>query len=123
MSMHSKAKPATKYEQARFKAIYSVGCTPCWLKGISFEPCTIQHVVEGRKRLGHAFTYGACPWHHFGHPKEGKTKDEMTYMLGPSLAHGKKPYEKEFGPERELVVLTNELIKSYMDHWYGGEYS
>ena len=120
--MHSKAKPPTLAERQRFAAIYETGCTPCWLRGIEFQPCTIQHVVEGRKRLGHSATYGACEWHHFGHPKGGLTAKQTEDMLGPSLALSKKKYVETFGSERELIELCNKMIEQYLQAWRG-EYS
>lgn len=118
--MHSKAKGPTLAEKMRFEAIKQVGCVPCWLLGISFNPCTIQHVVEGRKRLGHSFTYGACCWHHFGHPLEGKTQKQTEAIMGPSLALTKKKYNERFGSERELVELCNQMIEPYLREWQEG---
>ena len=120
--MQSKAAKPTKAQELRFQAIYSVGCLPCWLLGIEFNPCTIQHVVEGRKRLGHDFTYGACGWHHQGYPLDGKTQKQTEEMLGPSLALSKKKYIERFGSERELVRLENQMISGYLQAW-SGEYS
>lgn len=120
--MHSKAKPPTLAEKQRFAAIYEVGCIPCWLKGISFQPCTIQHVVEGRKRLGHDYTYGLCEFHHFGTPKDGWTVKQTEDVLGPSLALSKKRFMQTFGSERELVMVCSEMIRGCLAAWTG-EYS
>lgn len=118
MQSKSTRKP-TIAEQQRFQAIKEVGCTPCWLEGRSFEPCDIQHVVKGRKRLGHEWTYGCCPWHHRGlvtYPADTKM---MEHVVGPSLARSPKDYHAKYGSEEELVDLCNKMIEPYLQAWRG----
>ncbi len=114
--MHSKAKPPTIAEKHRFAAIKEVGCIPCWLEGRSFEPCDIQHVVKGRKRLGHSMTYGCCPAHHRGVFKS----KEHERLTGPSLARSPKDYHAKYGSEDELVELCNKMIEPYLIEWRSG---
>lgn len=120
--MKHSTKPPNKSEQMRFEAIKQVGCVPCWLNGVEFNPCTIQHVVEGRKRLGHEWTYGSCCWHHQGYPLEGLNERESEEIAGPSLAKSRRKFAERFGSERELVALCNEMIKGYLQAWQS-EYS
>lgn len=102
--------PPTKEERRRFEAIKQVGCVPCWLVGIGFQPCAIHHAVEGRKRLGHRFTYGNCDWHHQGYPFNGTDERRSEEVAGPSLAKNPRAFHERFGTERELVAMCDELI-------------
>lgn len=104
-----KTKPRTKDQQRRFDAIKDIGCVPCRKMGYYDVPCDIQHVVEGSKRLGHDYTYGACPYHHRN--VTDLDKDTAYKILGPSLAVNKREYEDTFGTERELVWEMDRLIK------------
>lgn len=115
--MRSKAKSPTLAEQQRFEAIKTVGCQPCWLEGIEFNPCDIQHVVEGRKRLGHSQTYGCCAWHHRSVPLNGLTSKQSEQRAGPSLARSPKDYHAKYGSERELVELCDKMIEPYLIEW------
>ena len=51
--------------------------------------------------------YPACSWHHRGEPWPGMRMIDCTMAHGPSLAHGKKTYEKSFGDELLLVKTTD----------------
>lgn len=104
----------------RFAAITEVGCIPCWLEGISFNPCDVQHVVKGRKRLGHRWTYGCCPWHHRGVPVNGLNTKQSEQQAGPSLARDPKAYHAKYGSEEELVELCDKMIEPYIREWTEG---
>ena len=108
--MVGKAKPPTAEERRRMSLIGEqyFGCIPCRLEHGQHVLATVQHVVEGRKRLGHASTYGACEWHHFGHVH--------VRQPGPSLANGKRTYTARYGCERLLVDLQTALI-----HWFDSD--
>ena len=88
-------------------------CLPCLLTVKKVRLPSVQHLVEGRKRLGHQFTYASCEWHHFGHPFGNMTNQEMSGMFGPSLAWGKRTFQEFFGPERLLVEIQDLLIKRF----------
>ena len=88
-------------------------CLPCILVRNRIRLPSVQHVVEGRKRLGHQATYASCEWHHFGMPFGDKSQQWMSGFLGPSLAHGKRTFQEFFGPERLLVEIQDELIKAF----------
>lgn len=115
--MQHKKQP-TKADLLRYSAIKEVGCIPCWLEGRSFEPCDVQHVVKGRKRLGNSMTYGCCPAHHRG-VFQSKAHEQET---GPSLARSPKDYHAKYGSEESLVELCNKMIEPYIQNWMG-EYS
>ena len=108
--MQSKAKPATKAEKERFKAIGEIGCIPCWIENMQYREPDVQHVVEGGKRKGHEYTYGCCPWHHRGVLPDGMTGHQAERDLGPSLAVSRKDYHARYGGEDHLVALQNVAI-------------
>jgi hypothetical protein len=120
--MKHSTKPPTLAEVMRFEAIRTVGCTPCWLNGVSFNPCAVHHVVKGRKRLGHRWTYGNCDWHHQGYPLNGLDERGSEEIAGPSLAKNPRAYHERFGTEEQLVALCDAMIESYIQAWMG-EYS
>ena len=94
---------------------YYGGCLPSLLRGFPNGHCTIQHVVDGRRRLGHMFTYGASQWHHQGFTRDHMTQAEMTEHFGPSLALNPRQYHDEFGSEQQLVALQNRVIEVFHD--------
>jgi hypothetical protein len=106
--MVGKTKRPTSAEKKRMSLIGEqyFGCLPCRLEKSNYAPvlATVQHVVEGGKRLGHNYTYGLCCWHHFGH-------DPMR--MGPSLALNKHTYVRRYGSERMLVELQDWLIAEH----------
>ena len=106
----------SKADKERMGLIKSnMPCLPCILAVSRVRLPSVQHVVEGRKRLGHQETYASCEWHHFGMNHDGMSRQEMSGLLGPSLAHGKRSFQAFFGPERLLVKLQNKLIASFVD--------
>lgn len=105
----------TKEEQNRFEEIQQRGCLPCFLesflrKRLSYEPepCDIHHTSGGNNHLA---TYGNCPWHHRGVPKNDLTAKEMKAVFGPSMAINPKEYRQRYGCERTLLDLQNNLLK------------
>lgn len=113
--MVGRSKPASKLESDRMALIKEQAwCMPCILIGKPNRPyTTIQHVVEGNKRLGHRYTYGCCPYHHLGHVPDGIERQEMLQEFGVSLAWSRKEYRAQFGKEKDLVSLQDELIWSF----------
>lgn len=109
--MVGKARAPTTEEKNRMSWIGQQygGCLPCLLENRPGVACTVQHVVKGRKRLGHESTYGLCVWHHFGQPPERPS---------PSLANGTKPFMRKFGSEELLVDLQTFLIDAWDIHFW-----
>ena len=94
------------------------GCIPCLLEDLPFRIATVQHVVEGGKRLGHQATYGLCAWHHFAQPESFSHADARR-ILGPSLAEGKRPYQERYGSETILVEVQDFMIDLWLQYpWY-----
>ena len=113
--MVGRSKPATVSEKKRMSLIKEQAwCIPCILNWTPNRPeTTIQHVVEGGKRLGHDQSYGCCGWHHLGIQPETMTRHEAQHFFGPSLAHGKRPFEVIWGSERNLVILQDLLLENW----------
>ncbi len=107
-------KKVTRDEKLRMTLIkHYIGCLPSLLRGFENGHATVQHVVEGRKRLGHRYTYGASAWYHLGDCRPGKTVAEMTDQYGPSLQHNPRQFHEAFGTEHELIALTDRAIEIY----------
>lgn len=126
--MVGKSKPANAEEKARMSLIKEQAwCIPCTLiRRPNGSYTTIQHVVEGNKRLGHRYTYGACLWHHQGHVPHGNCRQEMQERFGISLAFSRKEYKAQFASERDMVTLQDKLIelfeKNPWDQYYMPQY-
>lgn len=105
-------KPPTVADLERFAKLRTLGCVVSHIYFNRWEPAEIHHLVEGRKRLGHQFTIPLSPWFHRGIPPQMDMRpSQATKELGPSIAHGKKPFARKFGTERELLERTNKLIE------------
>lgn len=111
--------PIRRQDEIRFQVITThIGCLCCAIQmhenpweDISLT--TIEHVTDAGRRLEdqHQATIGLCPWHHQGVPWRGLQKPEMDTILGPSLAHGRKPFEAHFGDEvTVLLPLQDEVV-------------
>ena len=86
-------------------------CLSCAMTGWDGVLATVHHVVESRKRLGDIFVVPLCEWHHLGNPPEGLTIDDAAARWGPSLHHQHRLFQQEYAPERELVMLTDHLLR------------
>lgn len=103
--MGSKSLPAATVEQLRrWDLIKQTGCLCCRMRGLA-GAVEIHHLKSGNVRMGHDFTIGLCAWHHRG---VGSRANEV--VLGPSLAHGSKPFHAEFGSDQELLARQNHII-------------
>ena len=103
--------PPTSTEQRHLEAVAALWCLPCAMRWWDGVLATVQHVVEGRKRLGHLFVLPGCEWHHLGTPPPPLTIDEAAANWGPSLAHQHRRFEQTFGSERQLVEITNHVLR------------
>jgi hypothetical protein len=103
---------ATVADVERFGELYRLGCVVSRLIDLDrWEPADIHHRVEGRTRLGHQSTIPLSPWFHRGVPSRFDMRpSEATKALGPSLAINKRAFVEQFGTERQLLELTNELL-------------
>lgn len=108
----------TKAERAHIERIKQPGqCVACWLNFHAFglgiadqHGCDAHHTLSGGRRRGHGDTLGLCPWHHRGVRPERFVSDRMaTQVLGPSLAHGSKPFHALYGDDDYLLELQQRL--------------
>ena len=114
--MVGKTLPRNKEEQERIDFVKKfMGCLPCLLVNLPNSHANYNHIVSGRKRLGHMFGFGMCGWHDVFHVNwRSRSTQAMIGQLGPSLGHGKKPFEEVFGDELLLartVGFAQELFK------------
>lgn len=111
---HSTNAP-NKAESARMAAIKDAGiCVACYQLGLTgSQYVDIHHLISGNKRRGHMFTVGLCLHHHRGYPLQDHSANETRKLLGPSLAHGSKPFRAKFGTDDELLELQNRLLNEH----------
>lgn len=103
-------------DQIRLTTLFEIGCIPCMIDGMDGEPATIQHVTSCGRRLEdqHQKTYSACAWHHLGHVPDFVSRNNVelaTQMLGPSLAHQRRPYRDRYGTEADLIMIADGLVR------------
>lgn len=123
--MVGKTPRVLKDERQRLDVIKShCGCLCCLLMGHLDRLCTIEHVTENGRRVGsgssqHENTVGMCVWHHFGACDSGRTRQMMIGEFGPSLAHGRKPFEEHFGDEVDVLIsVQNFVLEAFaVDPW------
>ncbi len=116
--MVGESEAATPAEKKRMGLIKVLGCVACVLKNWPDCQCEVHHVVEGQVRLGHIHTMGLCLWHHRGHIADGYEqydKQQMSGMLGPSLAHGSRYFAEVFGSQATLVRVQDYIIQRFTD--------
>lgn len=118
--------PITRKDRQRFTIIReNCGCLCCLLVGWLDVHTTIEHVTDAGSRLGHSDSLGLCEWHHFGTRKHGahtlsaRSLQNMIGEFGPSLAHGRKPFEEFYGDEvTVLLPIQNYLLDRFAaDPW------
>ena len=110
----------SKADRDRLAAVSSLPCLPCLIDGYPSVPATVQHVVEARKRLGDFFTYPSCPWHHQAGMNGNVEKLTATY--GPSLALDRREFATRYGSERQLVAITDALVRMKESALMRGEF-
>ena len=118
--MVGKSKAASLSEKNRMGLIRGLGCVACVLKNYPDAVCEVHHVVEGRVRLGHSQSMGLCLWHHRGEidPDSGYSRQQMSVMIGPSLAHGSYDFADNFGSQATLVAVQDYIIDRFQaDPW------
>jgi hypothetical protein len=98
----------SKAERERLAAVSSLPCLPCLIDGFPAVPATVQHVVEARKRLGDFFSY--------------PNVDKLTARYGPSLALDRREFATRYGSERQLVAITDALIRMRESSLKRGEF-
>jgi len=95
-------------EIARWLRFPEIGCVACQKIGVFNPQADVHHLLSGNRRRGHLYTIPLCPWHHRG---VGNRYADRGRDMGPSLAHGSKPFREMFGSDDELLEHTNLLIQ------------
>lgn len=114
---------ARKADRRRWGIMQEIGCIPCILEDeLRGEikrrgtPPDMDHLVEGY-RLGHAYTYSACPYHHRGvPPSETSRIFQLRSVLGPSKAIQARAYHSRYGTDYELLLIQEQEIAVYIDN-------
>jgi hypothetical protein len=92
----------TKSEQHRVDLMRSLGCVACahcgWLNTNELE---LHHLLDGNRRLGHAFTIFLCRGHHQGHWSSAQIH-ALLPRYRVSISDGRKRFTQIFGTERSL---------------------
>lgn len=86
-------------------------CLACEIEGVSQPNPTEAHHLNaggraGQKRRGDEYQIPLCQWHHRGVAPRGVTRDVMTHMYGPSLAHDSKQFRFAYGDDEQLLLAT-----------------
>jgi len=92
----------TKAEQRRVELMRPLGCLACASAGwLNLNDLELHHLLDGNRRLGHAFTILLCTDHH-----RGVWTSMMTLTLLPkyrvAISDGRKRFNAVFGSERSL---------------------
>jgi len=121
--MVGKTPRIRKSARDRFDVIKShCGCLPCLLMGYLDVHTSVEHVTESGFRVGkdsvqHEASIGLCIWHHYGRCNSSKVRQRMIGEFGPSLAHGRKPFESFFGDElKVLLPIQDYLLEQFADN-------
>ncbi len=111
-----------KNDRQRFETIkLYCGCLPCLLVGHLDRHTSIEHVTDAGFRIGkdssqHEASVGLCMWHHYGRSNSGQQTQRMIGEFGPSLAHGRTPFEEFFGDEVNVLIPVQDfLLQQFAD--------
>lgn len=116
--MKHSTKAPTKAEQMRFEAMRDPGCVACILDGRVNVPAEVNHIVKGRKRLGHRYSYMLCSYHHRNVPPcDGLRSGEAEATWGPSLAASPKAFRERYGTDESLLEIQEALIAPILAEW------
>lgn len=106
MTFGSALPAPTKAEALRMALVVEAGCICCWAWAQLATPCEVHHLTVGGKhgapRRGHAFTIGACPWHH-----RGVGSPALEAQVGPSYAAAPLPFRRAFGGDGRLLEIQS----------------
>lgn len=115
--MHHSTNAPTLAERERFRKLEQLGCVVSRVYFRCFVPADLDHLVSGGIRVGHMATIPLREWYHRGVPPFSKfkkrplTQKEARRILGPSRALEPLAFRERFGPNEELLEMTNQLIE------------
>lgn len=114
--MHTSTSTPTKAEEARFQLLEKLGCVVTWVYFRIYSPADMDHLKSGNRRIGHMDTIPLTPWYHRGvtpycrFKRRPLTQKEARKLFGPSRALEPRAFHERFGPNAELLDMTNQLI-------------
>ena len=101
---------ATAKQIKRWQRFPEVGCICCRRLGTHNPETEVHHLLEGGRRAGHDKTIPLCVWHHRG---VGFRYGDKGRDMGPSWAHGSKPFRAMFGTDDELLAEVNKYLEEF----------
>jgi len=79
-----------------------IGCVACAHVGLlNSKQLELHHILDGGRRMGHAFSIFLCAGHHQGH----WTESQLIQLLPEhrvSISDGRKRFIQIFGTEKSL---------------------
>ena len=95
----------------RFDRFREIGCICCRRLGHKNNRVEVHHLVEGKRRLGDDHTIPLCAYHHRGTRPIGlHIENAETIFKKSRHGHGRRAFEECWGPEKDLLTFTNELL-------------
>lgn len=101
--MKTSSGTPTKADRLRIERIRSIGCVACAHVGLpNFERLELNHLLDGGRRMGHAFSIFLCRGHHQGDLWSERQLTQLEPEQRVSIKHGRKAFAEVFGTERSL---------------------
>ena len=100
IKMAIKGRNPTANESRHMDKVSQLGCIVCYKKGFRFVPAEIHHTEGKTKEDSHFKVLPLCYEHHRG----GRGEEPI------SRHPWKRRFEKEYGTEKELLELVEELL-------------
>lgn len=80
-----------------------IGCLACAHLGLpNFERLELNHLLDGGRRMGHAFSIFLCRGHHQGDWWSERQLVQLEPQQRVSIKQGRKVFAEVFGTERSL---------------------
>jgi hypothetical protein len=93
----------TKAERHRIERMRCIGCVACAHLGLlNLERLELNHLLDGGRRMGHAFSIFLCRGHHQGDWWSACQLAQLEPNQRVSIKHGRKAFAMVFGTERSL---------------------
>jgi hypothetical protein len=104
---------------ARSALVRALPCIACAIEDVYQPNRTTEHHLNagghaGQARRGDEFSIPLCQWHHQGYALPRMSRDAMTGLYGPSLAHDSKMFRFTYGSDDQLLALTNGKLARLM---------
>jgi hypothetical protein len=110
VEMNHSTGPVSPKWDARWAAMYELGCIACRKNGFTHKTVAeIHHFLSGNKRIGHHATVPLCPWHHTA-TFDGTNTRTMLALMGPSWHKHRRDFRARYGSDEALLAEVNELI-------------